>query len=124
MADARTFVKRATYEDEFINSQERWRAFVRMRYGKIVLAASSFGSGRMRLYFGPFGPTGRPDPTIIQTAPNPTTSFMAVRFAVLLAASMETPAPHWPVVVIAFLVLLPFLSGEGEKVGVGGQSLF
>jgi ubiquinol-cytochrome c reductase cytochrome b subunit len=69
------------------------------------------------LYFGPFGPTGRPDPTIIQTVPKPDYFFLWLYALLsLLPPSMETPALLiGPVVAIAVLVLLPFLSGEGEK---------
>jgi ubiquinol-cytochrome c reductase cytochrome b subunit len=69
------------------------------------------------VYFGPFGPTGRPDPTIIQTVPKPDYFFLWL-YAVLslLPPSMETPALLiGPVVIIVALLLLPFLSGEGEK---------
>jgi len=69
------------------------------------------------IYFGPFGPTGRPDPTIIQTAPRPDYFFLWL-YAVLsfLPPSMETPALLiGPVIIIGALLLLPFLSGEGEK---------
>ncbi len=68
-------------------------------------------------YFGPFGPSGPPDPTIIQTAPRPDYFFLWL-YAVLslLPPSMETPALLiGPVAVIAALLLLPFISGEGEK---------
>ena len=68
-------------------------------------------------YFGPFGPTGEPNPTIIQTAPKPDFFFLWL-YAVLslLPPSMETPALLvGPVVGIALLLLLPFISGEGEK---------
>jgi ubiquinol-cytochrome c reductase cytochrome b subunit len=68
-------------------------------------------------YFGPFGPTGRPDPTIIQTAPRPDYFFLWLYALLsLLPPSFETPALLiGPFVVIVALVLLPFLSGEGEK---------
>ena len=69
------------------------------------------------VYYGPFGPTGQPDPTIIQTVPKPDYFFLWL-YAVLslLPPSMETPALLiGPVVVIVALLLLPFLSGEGEK---------
>jgi ubiquinol-cytochrome c reductase cytochrome b subunit len=69
------------------------------------------------VYFGPFGPTGRPDPTIIQTVPKPDYFFLWL-YAVLslLPPSLETPALLiGPVVIITGLILLPFLSGEGEK---------
>jgi ubiquinol-cytochrome c reductase cytochrome b subunit len=68
-------------------------------------------------YFGPFGPSGPPDPTIIQTAPRPDFFFLWL-YAVLslLPPSMETPALLiGPVVVILALLVLPFLFGEGEK---------
>jgi ubiquinol-cytochrome c reductase cytochrome b subunit len=68
-------------------------------------------------YFGPFGPSGPPDPIIIQTAPRPDYFFLWL-YAVLslLPPSMETPALLiGPVVVIFALLLLPFIFGEGEK---------
>jgi ubiquinol-cytochrome c reductase cytochrome b subunit len=68
-------------------------------------------------YFGPFGPSGPPDPTIIQTAPRPDFFFLWL-YAVLslLPPSMETPALLvGPVVAILALLLLPFFFGEGEK---------
>jgi ubiquinol-cytochrome c reductase cytochrome b subunit len=69
------------------------------------------------LYFGPFGPTGRPDPTIIQTVPKPDYFFLWLYALLsLLPPSLETPALLiGPVVLIVGLLLLPFLSGEGEK---------
>jgi ubiquinol-cytochrome c reductase cytochrome b subunit len=69
------------------------------------------------LYYGPFGPSGPPDPTIIQTVPRPDFFFLWL-YAVLsfLPPSMETPALLiGPVVVILALLLLPFVFGEGEK---------
>jgi ubiquinol-cytochrome c reductase cytochrome b subunit len=69
------------------------------------------------VYFGPFGPSGQPDPTIIQTAPRPDYFFLWL-YAVLslLPPSMETPALLiGPVIALVVLVSLPFFSGEGEK---------
>jgi ubiquinol-cytochrome c reductase cytochrome b subunit len=69
------------------------------------------------LYFGPFGPSGQPDPTIIQTVPRPDYFFLWL-YAVLslLPPSMETPALLiGPVIAIGVLIALPFFSGEGEK---------
>jgi ubiquinol-cytochrome c reductase cytochrome b subunit len=69
------------------------------------------------LYFGPFGPSGRPDPTIIQTAPRPDFFFLWL-YAVLslLPPSMETPVLLiGPLIVLLVLLLLPFVFGEGEK---------
>lgn len=68
-------------------------------------------------YFGPFGPSGRPDPTIIQTAPRPDYFFLWLYALLsLLPPKMETPALLiGPVIGILFLLLLPFIFGEGEK---------
>jgi ubiquinol-cytochrome c reductase cytochrome b subunit len=69
------------------------------------------------IYFGPFGPSGQPDPTIIQTVPRPDFFFLWL-YAVLsfLPPSMETPALLiGPVVVLLGLLLLPLIFGEGEK---------
>jgi ubiquinol-cytochrome c reductase cytochrome b subunit len=68
-------------------------------------------------YFGPFGPSGRPDPTIIQTVPRPDYFFLWL-YAILsfLPPNMETPALLiGPVVILLGLLLLPFVFGEGEK---------
>jgi ubiquinol-cytochrome c reductase cytochrome b subunit len=68
-------------------------------------------------HFGPFGPSGRPDPTIIQTVPRPDYFFLWLYALLsLLPPQMETPALLiGPVVALLFLLLLPFLFGEGEK---------
>jgi ubiquinol-cytochrome c reductase cytochrome b subunit len=66
---------------------------------------------------GPFGPSGYPDPTIIQTVPKPDFFFLWLyAMLALLPPGLETPLLLvGPVIAIGFLVLLPFLSGEGEK---------
>jgi ubiquinol-cytochrome c reductase cytochrome b subunit len=67
--------------------------------------------------FGPFGPGGQPDPTIIQTAPRPDFFFLWL-YAVLsfLPPAAETPLLMiGPVIAIALLLGLPFFAGEGEK---------
>jgi ubiquinol-cytochrome c reductase cytochrome b subunit len=76
-----------------------------------------FSIGACAYVLGPFGPSGPPDPTIIQTAPKPDFFFLWL-YAVLsfLPPSMETPALLiGPAVGILALLLLPFISGEGEK---------
>ena len=62
-------------------------------------------------------PTGYPDPTIVQTIPKPDFFFLWLyAMLALLPPEMETPALLiGPVIAIGFLILLPFLSGEGEK---------
>jgi ubiquinol-cytochrome c reductase cytochrome b subunit len=67
--------------------------------------------------FGPYGPSGNPDPAIIQTVPKPDFPFLWI-YAVLsyLPPSMETPfILIAPVVMIAGLLAVPFVAGEGEK---------
>jgi ubiquinol-cytochrome c reductase cytochrome b subunit len=69
------------------------------------------------LYFGPFGPGGQPDPTIIQTAPRPDFFFLWL-YALLsfLPPSAETPILLiGPVIGIIVLLALPLVAGEGEK---------
>lgn len=69
------------------------------------------------LFFGPFGPGGQPDPTIIQTAPKPDPAFLWI-YAVLayLPPDLETPFLFIaPIVVIGAMLLLPLVAGEGEK---------
>jgi len=68
-------------------------------------------------FFGPFGPSGTPDPTIIQTAPKPDFAFLWI-YAVLafLPPSIETPVMMVvPVIAIAAMLVLPLLAGEGER---------
>ncbi len=68
-------------------------------------------------FFGPFGPGGQPDPTIIQTAPKPDFAFLWI-YAVLafLPPSLETPfLLIVPVLIVGALLLLPLIAGEGEK---------
>jgi ubiquinol-cytochrome c reductase cytochrome b subunit len=113
-------VKRATYERDYHALTKRegapfvpyavWKDLFFAGFIILAVAACAF-------YFGPFGPTGQPDPTIIQTAPKPDYFFLWLYALLsLLPPSMETPflliVP--PVAIIA-LILLPFLSGEGEK---------
>jgi ubiquinol-cytochrome c reductase cytochrome b subunit len=69
------------------------------------------------VYFGPFGPNGQPDPTIIQTTPRPDFFFLwAYAVLSLLPSSLETPAMLiGPIIALLVLLALPFVSGEGEK---------
>jgi ubiquinol-cytochrome c reductase cytochrome b subunit len=113
-------VRRATYEREYhtLTKQEGapfvpyaiWKDLLFAAFIILAIAACAF-------YFGPFGPTGQPDPTIIQTAPKPDYFFLWLYALLsLLPPSMETPfLLIGPALVILALILLPFLSGEGEK---------
>ena len=113
-------VRRETYLREYRELTETdgvpftpnavWRDIVFSGVVLLAIAACAY-------LLGPFGPAGRPDPTIIQTAPKPDFFFLWL-YAVLsyLPPSAETPllliAP--PLIVIALLAL-PFVAGEGEK---------
>ena len=69
------------------------------------------------VHFGPFGPGGQPDPTIIQTAPRPDFFFLWL-YALLsfLPPSAETPILLiGPAIGIIVLLALPIAAGEGEK---------
>src|SRR5580658_8279430 len=113
-------VRRATYIKEYHELTEKDG----VPFVPGAIAKDMFFSGFILLavaacaiYFGPFGPSGQPDPTIIQTAPRPDYFFLWL-YAVLslLPPSMETPALLiGPVIALGLLVALPFLSGEGEK---------
>jgi ubiquinol-cytochrome c reductase cytochrome b subunit len=113
-------VKKATYDAEYHELTKKdgapfvpyavWKDMFFAAFILLAIAACA-------MYFGPFGPTGRPDPTIIQTAPKPDYFFLWLYALLsLLPPSMETPALLiGPVIAIFVLILLPFLSGEGEK---------
>src|SRR6202045_567467 len=113
-------VKRATYVSEYhqLTTSEGapfvpyaiWKDMFFAAFIILAVAACAY-------YFGPFGPTGQPDPTIIQTAPKPDYFFLWL-YGLLsyLPPSLETPALLIvPPLAILGLILLPFLSGEGEK---------
>jgi ubiquinol-cytochrome c reductase cytochrome b subunit len=113
-------VKRKTYMNEYQELTKKdgapfvpyaiWKDMFFAAFVLLAVAACA-------VYFGPFGPTGRPDPTIIQTVPKPDYFFLWLYALLsLLPASLETPALLiGPVLVVIGLLLLPFLSGEGEK---------
>jgi len=119
-------VKKATYESEYhaltkgdgvpFFSYGAWKDLL---FGAAVLAAV----GLCAAYFGPFGPSGQPDPTIIQTVPKPDYFFLWLyALLALLPPSMETPVLLTvPPLVIRGLLLLPFLFGEEKKAGAGGR---
>jgi ubiquinol-cytochrome c reductase cytochrome b subunit len=68
-------------------------------------------------YFGPEGPSGIPDPTLINTAPKPDFFFLWL-YAVLslLPDYMETVLILTvPLIAIAILFAVPFISNTGEK---------
>jgi len=113
-------VRKATYEDQYRELTKKDGApFVPYAVWKdIFFAAIVVASvAACAAWFGPFGPTGEPDPTIIQAVPKPDYFFLWLyALLALLPPSLETPAVVLgPVVVILALLFLPFLFGEGEK---------
>ncbi len=113
-------VTRTTYQREYQElTHETGIPFVPDAAWKDAIFAAAIVLAIMAcaFFFGPFGPTGQPDPTIIQTAPRPDFPFLWL-YAVLsyLPPSLETPfILIVPVVVILCMLLLPLVAGEGEK---------
>jgi ubiquinol-cytochrome c reductase cytochrome b subunit len=113
-------VRRATYLSEYhALTRTEGAPFVPYAVWKDLFFAACvlLAVAACAVYFGPFGPTGRPDPTIIQTVPKPDYFFLWLYALLsLLPPSLETPVLLiGPVIGISALLLLPFLSGEGEK---------
>jgi len=113
-------VRRSTYLAEYHKlSHEHGFPFVPGAFWKdlifsgAVLAAVAVCA----LVFGPYGPNGQPDPTIIQTNPKPDFFFLWI-YAILayLPPELETAfILIVPILGIAVLLALPFYAGEGEK---------
>lgn len=112
-------VSKATYEREYHALAKKGLPFVPDAAWKdaVFAAAIMFSVMACAFFFGPFGPSGPPDPTIIQTAPKPDFAFLWI-YAVLafLPPSIETPVMLVvPVLIIAGMLLLPLLASEGER---------
>ena len=113
-------VRRATYVQEYREMTHRDGVpFVPYAVWKDIVFSSAIllAIGACAVVLGPFGPSGPPDPTIIQTAPRPDFFFLWLYALLsLLPPSAETPILLIaPALVIAALLALPFLAGEGEK---------
>ncbi len=113
-------VRRSTYMQEYHQlTASKGVPFVPAAIYKDIFFSASvlLAIAACALLLGPFGPSGQPDPTIIQTAPRPDYFFLWL-YAVLslLPPSLETPVLLiGPVIALAVLLALPFVSGEGEK---------
>jgi ubiquinol-cytochrome c reductase cytochrome b subunit len=113
-------VKRATYLKEYHElTQQDGVRFVPDAFrkdlvfsGLIILALVACAA-----FLGPFGPKGQPDPTVVQAVPRPDYFFLWMYAALaLLPPQMETILLLvGPPVAIGFLILLPLISGTGEK---------
>lgn len=113
-------VRRSTYMKEYKElTHKDGIPFVPAAIGKDIIfsAVILIAITACATFFGPFGPSGQPDPTIIQTAPKPDFFFLWL-YALLsfLPPSAETPILLiGPAIGIIVLLALPFVSGEGEK---------
>ncbi|MEO7028780.1 MAG: cytochrome b N-terminal domain-containing protein [Acidobacteriaceae bacterium] len=113
-------VSKATYEREYREITEKTGIpFVPDAAWKdaVFAAAIMFAVMACAFFFGPFGPGGPPDPTIIQSVPKPDFAFLWI-YSVLafLPASIETPVMLVaPILVIAGMLLLPLFAAEGER---------
>jgi ubiquinol-cytochrome c reductase cytochrome b subunit len=113
-------VKKADYESRYQElTQKEGAPFVPYAVWKDLFFAAFIllAVGACAAYFGPFGPTGQPDPTIIETVPKPDYFFLWLyALLALLPPALETAAILvGSLTVIVALLLLPFLFGEGEK---------
>ena len=113
-------VRRETYMEEYHHLSHTdgipfvpgafWKDLV---FSGAILAAVAVCA----VVFGPFGPGGQPDPSIIQTVPKPDFFFLWI-YTILsyLPPQMETPfLLIVPLLAIAALLALPLIAAEGEK---------
>src|SRR5580658_9068047 len=113
-------VRRSTYIQEYHElTHKDGMPFVPGAVWKdMIFSAAILGAVALcAVFLGPFGPTGFPDPTIINTVPKPDFFFLWI-YTVLsfLPPEMETPfILIVPVVAVAALIGLPFVAGIGEK---------
>lgn len=113
-------VHKATYDAEYAEILHKDGVpFVPNAIGKdlIFSALVILGILGCALIFGPKGPTGIPNPTLVDTNPRPDFYFLSIFAALALL-------PDWmevlvlfvaPAIGIGFLFALPFISGQGEK---------
>ncbi len=113
-------VKKATYDQHYKDILKKEGVpFFPKAVDKDLIAGAVvvFGIFLAAVLFGPKGPSGPPDPTLIDTLPRPDFFFLWVfAIAALLPENLESivllgGAP----VVIAVLFALPFVCGTGEK---------
>ena len=113
-------VRRETYDKEYHKlSHEDGIPFVPGAFWKDLVFSGGVILAVMicAWVFGPYGPGGQPNPSIIQTAPKPDFPFLWI-FAMLayLPPSLETPVLlALPPLLIGGLLILPFVASEGEK---------
>ena len=113
-------IVKATYDRDYEELLDKDGVpFVPHLIGKDLMFAGIVMVGILlcTVVFGPKGPSGPPDPTLISTMPKPDYYFLPV-FAglALLPAYTETVLLlTLPVVMIGILMALPFVSNQGEQ---------
>ncbi len=113
-------VRRSTYLKEYDElSHKHGMPFVPGGVWKDLMFAAAilFAVALCAIVFGPFGPGGVPDPTIIQTVPKPDFFFLWIyTILAFLPDNLETPFMLIvPILAIVALIALPLVAGEGEK---------
>ena len=113
-------VHRGTYDAEYADIlRKEGVPFVPHAIGKDLIFAALVILGILgcALAFGPKGPGGPPNPTLVDTNPRPDFYFLSIFAALALL-------PDWmevlilfvaPALIFIFLLALPFISGTGEK---------
>lgn len=113
-------VHKATYDAEYAEIiRKEGVPFVPHAIGKDLIFAALVIVGILgcAFFFGPAGPGGPPNPTLVDTNPRPDFYFLAIFAALALL-------PDWmevivlfaaPTLAIGLLLLLPFLAPTGEK---------
>ncbi len=113
-------VRKTTYERQYHRLTQRTGiAFIPDAGWKdaIFSAAVLLSVLAVAVIFGPIGPNGTPDPTIIHTSPKPDFAFLWIfSLLALMPPALETPLILIaPVVIILGMLALPLFAGEGEK---------
>ena len=113
-------VRKATYDAEYADIiRKDGVPFVPHAIGKDLIFAALVIAGILgaAFVFGPKGPGGPPNPTLVDTNPRPDFYFLSIFAALALL-------PDWmevlilfvaPAVCITLLIALPFISPTGEK---------
>ena len=107
-------MRRATYIEEYNNlAHEDGIPFIPGAFWKdLIFSGAVLAAVAVCAFvFGPFGPSGQPDPSIIQTVPKPDFFFLWI-YTILsyLPPAMETP----------FILIAPIL---GDRSPAGGSVL-
>ncbi|HLH02187.1 MAG TPA: cytochrome b N-terminal domain-containing protein [Bryobacteraceae bacterium] len=116
-------VHKSTYDAHYAEIlRKEGVPFVPNAVGKDLIFAALVIVGILAcaFFFGPKGPAGIPNPTLVNTNPRPDFYFLSIFAAFALL-------PDWmevivlfvaPAAAILFLLILPFISGTGEKSAV------